>query len=153
MKKTIYSLAALREVMVAANRRYLDLISALERPDIGVAGTQQLARLTHPQVEGDHRYTGFNPLADDDVQIFRLLLRGEFAISGLTNRALRVLLPDKTSGQICRLLKRLRVHGLIKKVGHRYKYYLTEFGQRAASLVLKLRELVVIPYLAGQPAL
>ncbi|MCL5999145.1 MAG: MarR family transcriptional regulator [Chloroflexi bacterium] len=153
MKKTIYSLAPLREVMVAANRRYLDLISSLERPDIGVAGTQQLTRLTRPQVEGAHRYTGFNPLADEDVPLFRLLLRGEFTISGLTNRAVRALLPGKTVGQVSRLLKRLRVHGLIKKVGHRYKYYLTEFGQRAASLVLKLRELAVIPYLAGQPAL
>ena len=25
--------------------------------------------------------------------------------------------------------KRLRVHGLIKKVGHTYKYYLTRFGK------------------------
>jgi hypothetical protein len=155
MKKTIYSLAALREVMVAANRRYLGLISSLERPDIGAAGVQHLNQLTQTQSDAanQHRYKGFNPLAEEDAQVFRLLLRGEFAISGFTNRAIRALIPDKTTGQVSRLLKRLRVHGLIKKVGHRYKYYLTSFGERAATLVLKLRELTVIPYLAGQPAL
>jgi hypothetical protein len=37
-------------------------------------------------------------------------------------------LQGKTSGQISRLLKRLPVHGLVKKIGKTYKYYLTSFG-------------------------
>jgi Mn-dependent DtxR family transcriptional regulator len=49
---------------------------------------------------------------------------------------------------VTRLLKRLRVHGLIKKVGRRYKYYLTEFGRQVATMALKLREMWVIPALA-----
>jgi DNA-binding IclR family transcriptional regulator len=57
-------------------------------------------------------------------------------------------LPDKNSGQVSRLLKRLRVHGLIKKVGRTYKYYLTQFGKEVVASGLKLRELVVIPQLA-----
>ncbi len=44
--------------------------------------------------------------------------------------------------------KRLRVHGVIKKVGKRYKYYLTDFGRQTAAMALKLREMVVIPTLA-----
>jgi hypothetical protein len=40
------------------------------------------------------------------------------------------------------------VHGVIKKVGHRYKYYLTDFGREAATLALQLREMVVVPQLA-----
>ncbi len=51
-----------------------------------------------------------------------------------------------------RLLKRLRLHGLIKKVGHAY-YYLTRFGKDVIATGLKLKELVVIPQLArGQLA-
>jgi DNA-binding PadR family transcriptional regulator len=57
-------------------------------------------------------------------------------------------LTHKNSGQVTRLLKRLRVHGLIKKVGRRYKYYLTELGRQVALMALKLREMVVIPGLA-----
>jgi hypothetical protein len=56
---------------------------------------------------------------------------------------------DKTAGQISRLLKRLRVHGLMKKVGNHYKYYLTALGRQVATTALKLRELVVIPSLAS----
>lgn len=41
------------------------------------------------------------------------------------------------------------VHGLLKKIGHTYKYYLTRFGKDVITTGLKLRELVIIP----QPAL
>jgi len=46
------------------------------------------------------------------------------------------------------LLKRLRVHGLIKKVGRRYKYYLTQLGRQVVLMLLKLREMVIIPEFA-----
>ena len=75
------------------------------------------------------------------------LLRGEFTISGFQARHLRAHLPDLSTAQLSRALKRLRLHGLIKKIGHRYKYYLTTLGRRVATTALKLRELVVIPAL------
>ena len=111
-------------------------------------GVQRLTRLTETQVEKEHRYKGFNPLAEADAAVLRVLLRGEFAISGLTARAIRKLLSDKTRGQISRLLKRLRVHGLLRKIGRHYKYYLTDLGREVATMTLKLRELYVIPALA-----
>ena len=86
--------------------------------------------------------------ADDDALLCSIL-RGEFNISGLQNKSLRRFLPDKNSGQVSRLLKRLRLHGLIKKVGHTYKYYVTQFGKDILNAGLKLRELVLIPQLAG----
>lgn len=145
MKKTLYSLPPLAEQLRAATRRYLEFLSAIATPEVGV---QRLNRLSETQVENAHRYKGFNLLAEADAAVLRLLLRGEFTISGLTARALRLLLPDKSAGQISRLIKRLRVHHLLKKVGRRYKYYLTEFGREIAAMALKLRELYVIPTLA-----
>ena len=100
----------------------------------------------------NHRYKGFNLLSEEDASLFRLLLHGEFAIAGFTNKALQQGLPDKTSAQVSHLLKRLRVHKLIKKVGQRYKYYLTDSGRHVAKLVLELRELHVIPTLAHPPS-
>jgi DNA-binding HxlR family transcriptional regulator len=81
--------------------------------------------------------------------LLRTIARGEFNISGLQNKNLRRFLPGRNSGQISRLLKRLRLHGLLKKVGHTYKYYLTQFGKDVISTALKLRELVIIPQLAS----
>ena len=145
MKKTIYSLPALREALLAANRRYLKFISEVETPEVGV---EKLHQLAETKVDNNRRYKGFNLFSEEDASFFRLLVRGEFAISGFANKSLRQLLPHKNSGQITRLLKRLRVHGIIKKVGRRYKYYLTEFGRQLALMALKLREMVVIPALA-----
>ena len=66
----------------------------------------------------------------------------------MQNKTLRRFLPDKNSGQMSRLLKRLRVHGLVKKVGRACKYYLTQFGKTVITTGLKLRELVIIPQFA-----
>ena len=145
MKKTIYSLAPLRDCLRAANRRYLEFLSAIETPEVGV---QCLTQVTETKAENDHRYKGFNLLAEKDAALLRVLLRGEFAISGMTSRALHALFPEKTTGQISRLLKRLRVHGLLKKIGHHYKYYLTNLGRQIATMALKLREMHIIPALA-----
>ena len=145
MKKTIYSLPPLAETLQAVNKRYLKFISAIETPE---AGVEQLHRLTETQQENDHRYKGFNLLCEEDASLFRLLLSGEFVIQGFANSDLRAHLTNKNSGQITRLLKRLRIHGLIKRAGKRYRYYLTDFGCRVATLALKLREMVVIPSLA-----
>jgi hypothetical protein len=147
MRKSLYSLAPLREQLDAANQRYLAFISAMEMP---VGGVQVLNQLSTTRLENQHSYKGFNFFAEEDAHILRLLLRGEFAISGLSSRMLRPLLPNKSPAQVSRLLKRLRVHGLIKKVAHRYRYYLTQLGRRVATLALKLRELQAVPALATQ---
>ena len=152
MRKTIYSLPPLRELLQQANQRYLKFISAIATPEVGV---EKLHRLAETQVENDQRFKGFNLLSEEDTALFRTLLRGEFTISGFTAKELRKLLSDKNPGQMTRLLRRLRAHGLIKKVSKRYKYYLTEFGRQAATMALKLRALTVIPQLAfdcPQPA-
>jgi hypothetical protein len=145
MKKSIYSLAPLQKLVQAANRRYLEFISVIETPHVGVP---LLNKLTKSKQDNQHSYKGFNLLSEEDAGIFRALLRGEFNISGLTHKSLRQYLPDKNPGQLSRLLKRLHVFGLLKKVAHRYKYYLTDLGREAAASALKLRELVVIPALA-----
>jgi hypothetical protein len=116
MPKTIDSLSPWQELLSAANRRYLQFISAIETPEVGVAKLQQL---TETKVEKDHRYKGFTLFSEEDTSLFRTLLRGEFAISGFTNWDLRQAFPGTNAGQITRLLKRLRLHGVIKKVGRR----------------------------------
>ncbi len=146
MQKTIYSLAPLRTLLVGANRRYLAFLSDLTDP---TAGVEQIERLAEPTSQDARSYRGFNLFRSDDLALFVALARGEWQISGLRNAALRRVLPNHTGPHISRVLKRLHVHGLIKKVGHTYKYYLTQAGQQVVLTALKLRALVVIPSLAG----
>ena len=79
--------------------------------------------------------------------LLETVTRGEFNISGLRNSDIRRYLPQKSSSQVSHLLKRLRTHGLIKKIGRTYKYYLTEFGRHVILSGLKLKNLVLIPEL------
>jgi hypothetical protein len=144
VKKTVHSLGVLRELMNAANARYIGFISKLDDPSAGMSAVEKLsARVT----KDDRTYRGFNLFGPDDLELFQALSHGEFNISGLKNSTLRNLMPGKTGSQISAILKRLRLHGLIKKVGRTYKYYLTKFGQHVILSALKLRELVVIPSL------
>ena len=146
MKKTIYSLPPLIELLQAVNHRYLKYLSDLETPEVGV---DKLHRLTETQHDDkDRRYKGFNLLSEEDSSFFRLLSQGDFVIAGFSNKTLRLHLSDKNSGQITRLLRRLRAHGLIKRVHKRYRYYLTDFGRQVVLMALKLREMVIIPAFA-----
>jgi len=149
MKKTIFSLPALQEVLSAANQRYLKLISSVATPEVGV---EKLQHLAETKTENNHRYKGFNLFSEEDTCLFRALLQGEFAISGFTNKQLRQYFAKKSANQVTRLINRLRVHDIIKKVGKCYKYYLTELGRQWTTMALKLREMVVIPTLAQPPS-
>src|SRR6185436_5469897 len=147
VKKSIYSLPVVAELMKAANRRYLEFLSALEDP---TAGVRDLDKISQPNSDGQRTYRGFNLFATEDRAVLEAILRGEFNLSGFQSRHLQDLLPGKTASQIWRILKRLRTHGLIKKVGRTYKYYVTRLGQRVISAALKLRRLFLIPAIAGE---
>lgn len=148
LKKSIYSLPVLRELMEAANRRYLEFVSAIEEPTVGI---KNLEKISEPASDGQRTYRGFNLFHSHDLKLFEGMVRGEFNIRGFQNRSFRIIMPDKSGFQISRMFKRLRMHGLIKKVRGTYKYYLTHLGQKVANTALKLRSLVIIPSLA-QPA-
>ena len=147
VRKSIYSLPVLRELLGAATHRYLDFLGAIEDPRPGLRAVEKIALPVHA---GERSYRGFNLFHGPDLDLFRTILRGEFTISGFQARQLRAHLGSLSGAQLSRLLKRLRTHGLIKKIGKRYKYYLTMLGRTVATAALKLRELVVIPLL-NQP--
>ena len=144
LRKNIYSLRDLRKVMHAANERYLAFIAAIDNPD---AGLKAIDKVAQPVREDGRSYRGFNLFLSDDYHLFLTLARGEWCISGFRAVDLRAHLPWLTPTRCSWLLKRLRTHGLIKKVGRRYKYYLTKMGRRVLVTALDIRESVVLPAL------
>jgi hypothetical protein len=144
VRKSIYSLPDLRALMGAADRRYGEFLAALDDPTPGLRALEKIAA---PVREETRSYRGFNLFHGPDLDLFHAIVRGEFTISGFHGRHLRAVLPGLSGPQLSRLLKRLRLHGLIKKIGGRYKYYLTTLGRTVVTTALKLRELVIIPTL------
>ena len=146
LKKTIYSLNPdLRGLLLAANQRYLAFVSALEDP---TEGAKALAKIAEPIRYQARPYRGFNLFAGPDQRLFEVITRGEFNISGFRNRDLRRHLPASNTGRICRSLKRLRLHGLIKRIGGSFKYYLTDLGRRVVIAALHLKQTILLPKLA-----
>lgn len=148
MKKSIYSLPALRELLESSNQRYLEFISAIEDPTVGIKNLEKISR---PTLDAQRSYRGFNLFHGDDLELFEGIIRGEFNIRGFQNRSLRAILLGKTGHQISRLIKRLRMHGLIKRVQKTYRYYLTRLGKKVTTTALKLRTMFIIPALT-EPA-
>ena len=147
MKRTIYSLEPLQTVIRGANRRYLEFLSALDDTS---EGTKRLRKVTETVVEQYRSYKGLNFFATEDQALLGVLDRGEFSIRGFQSKDLGRFFPKKNAGQISRMLKRLRVHGLVKKVGSTYRYYLTKLGRQVILAGLKLKELFLIPQLAAK---
>ena len=145
MKKGIYSMHLLSGLLKASNRRYMEFVSTFD--DVS-AGIGNLKKVSETVVTDKRTYKGFNFFAEDDVKLLVTLERGEFNISGFQNKTLRHFLADKSSGQISRILKRLNKHGIIKKTGKTYKYYLTRIGKAVIATGLIIKEMSIIPQLA-----
>ncbi len=95
-------------------------------------------------------FRGFDLFLEPDYRLFLTLARGEWAISGLRASDLRAHLSGLSPARASYILKRLRTHGLIKKIAYRYKYYLTALGRRVLTTALVIREYFVQPTLVRQ---
>jgi hypothetical protein len=145
VKKSIYSLFVLTQIFKNAARRYLEFISSFDDPSDGL---KKLDKVVEPVTDNNRNYKGFNFFSKGDEKILLAVSDGKFTLKGITNKELRKMLPEKTSGQLSRILKRLRLHGLIKKVGKTYKYYLTVLGRQIIVAGLKFKNMSLIPELA-----
>ena len=141
LKKNIYSLSFLTDNLKASNKRYLEFISAFDNKEVG---RKRLEKVTSSKVDNNRNYKGFNFFSKDDLSVLAAIARGEFNINGLRNKNLQKLLGFK-GGKISRLIKRLRVHGLIKKASDSYKYYMTKIGKETLIMAQKIKELVLVP--------
>ena len=145
LKKSIYSLIDLREILLGCNRRYLEFLSALEDT---ASGERDLARLCEPHSEGERTIKGLNFFARAEQRLLRALQRPEFNIHGMRRADLKALLPDFNDSRLSRQLHRLHSLGLIKRVARSYRYYLTRLGRSAIAAACCLTQFQIVPALA-----
>lgn len=146
LRKSIYSMAPdLQTLMAASNQRYLEFISQLEDHRPGLSALDKITA----SVETNGRTTAASTSLNHKIaRSSKCFFAKEFNISGLRNRDIRKHLPALSPARVSHRIKRLRIHGIIKKVGKSYKYYLTALGRRVLATALTLREFVAIPSLA-----
>ena len=144
LKKNIYSLTLLSLLFRASNRRYLEFISAFDNKEVG---RKRLDKVTKSKKQNNRDYKGFNLFSKEDLNLLLTVLRGEYNIFGFRNKDIRMKIPEFNTGKVSRLLKRLKVFGLIKKAGNTYKYYLTKLGKELIIIAENLKETILIPAL------
>ncbi len=144
LKKNIYSLVHIATLFKASNKRYLEFISAFDNKEVG---RKRLEKVTKTKQDKNRNYKGFNLFAKQDLDLLLNVLRGEYNISGFRNKDIRQRLANFNTSKISRLIKRLKVFGLIKKAGKTYKYYLTKLGKQLIITAQKLKETILIPSL------
>jgi len=145
LKKTIYSLIDLREIMLGCNQRYLAFLSSLDDPS---AGERDLQRLSQPRIGSDPSVKGLNFFDPTEQTLLRTLQLGKFAIHGWRRADLFAHLNLSPSA-MSRQLKRLHVLGIIKKVAHTYRYYLTRIGRAAITAACSLTRFSIVPAMAA----
>ena len=142
VKKSIYSLIDLREILFGCNRRYLEHLSAL---DDFSAGVRALDRLTRPRTVDDKTVKGINFFDPVDNALLHALLDPRVNIAGVRRGDLMPLLEQLSPDRLSRQLRRLRDIGVIKRVTGTYRYYLTRMGRAATAALCRLTESVLIP--------
>jgi hypothetical protein len=151
--KRLFNLPALRRIGFQANRRLVDVQRISQDCAIGEVAFHDV----NGPVEVDGQRASGLPFADAAVQallssllVFRLLPRG------FSNRDLREHWAplqgkspdDMTPGQMTYHLRRLRLHGLIKRITGTHRYEVTRPGWRAALLFTRTYNRVLRPGLA-----
>ena len=149
INRGILNLPALRQVGFAANRRLLDVQKLSHDCTLG---EEAFERLQHPCMKETQRTSALR-FADATVQA---LLHGVLLFrhlpNGFSNRDLRepfaqLLGPDTTiaQGRMTYNLRRLKLHGLIRRIPGRHRYQVTEFGLRVALFYTRLQVRLIRP--------
>ena len=138
-----------REVCLAANSRYLDALSQVDNPTDAIRTLDRIT--TRKQLAPKRSAKAFNPLARDEVQVFRALLDGQHMIRGFSNPDIRDKLKDsphlkdiadprRQSAKVTRIFNRCHAHGLIAKIPHSRRWRLTKQGRIAMIASIQLRD-------------
>ena len=145
VKKSIYSLIDLREILSGCNRRYLLHLSTLS--DFS-AGVRALDRLTRPRKVDDKTVKGINFFDPIDNALLHALQDPRGNIAGVRRADLLPLLDRLSPDRLSRQLRRLRDIGVIKRVKGTYRYYLTRMGRAATAALCRVTESIIIPAMA-----
>jgi hypothetical protein len=146
------NLDALQAKARAANHRILEA----ERAGQGtVLASPAFERIAHPTVDADGRRTPALRFGDPRVMALAgALCATLLSATGITNKSLRALMTGLlhapySPGQMTYDLRRLRMTGLIRRLGRTNRYVLTADGIKVAIFYTKLHNRLLRPLLAA----
>lgn len=151
--KRLANLPALRQIGFRANRRLLDVQKISHECFVGEAAFRQV---NDPIVVSGQRASALRFGDERVMALFTALLLFRLLPRGFTNRDLRdhwAPLIGKTpqtisAGQLTYQLRRLRLHGLIRRLPGSHRYELTEWGWKICLYCTRLYDRALRPGLS-----
>jgi hypothetical protein len=148
LRKGVADIHRMAEVSNRSNERYLDALSVVED---STPCSHIFDAVARPVVCNGRRFRAMRIGDSEDIALIEVISRGEFVTAGFRNRDLqRHLFPGvvksptkkrrQISAKISRLLRLLRAHGIIKKIGKTYRYQLTKRGRQLSAALQSSRE-------------
>lgn len=147
MRKGVSNFWRYSQVGHAANAR---LIDALANAPLQGAAIEELDRLSRSQSKDGHRVAAFNPVTKENIELFKALLSGEFALNGFRNTDLQQKIFDtkpkdraeakRRIHRTSRLIAKLRGHRLINKVQNSRLYRVSLHGVRTMWAAVRLHD-------------
>jgi len=141
MGKSISNLYRYAEVSKACNARFIDAMVDI----VPVKSVQkEIASVCSGKTVKGKRVPGFNVWSPDVLRIMEAVSDGRYLTGGFRNRDIgKVIFPDmedakKLSSKTSRTLRKLRQHGLIKKVPRSRRYQVTSKGRRIMGVLIEL---------------
>lgn len=143
LRKGVANLFRYAEIARAANRRYLDALSAAEPPPEAM---QALTHVGRSKRRAGRSYRGFNPLLSEDLSLLVAIFRGEHSLQGFRNEDVRRQLFGETkdrrlrrrqANKTSRLFRRLHVHGLVAKIPRSRRWRLTRRGNTLLTTLIR----------------
>lgn len=124
--------------MKAVNYRYLEFISTF---DDHSNGDRHLTEVIRSISDNNRSFRGLNFFDERDLAVLETIGRGKFITFGMHNSDIRSYVEGVSSSVMPGIFKRLRLHGLVERQNHSYKY----FGKAVIAAGLSL---VLIPALS-----
>ena len=109
---------------------------------------KEIETISESVTVNNRHISGFNILEKETTLLFETIASGDFIVNGITNKMLRSRIfkdEDINSSRIrnktTRLINKLKVHGILKKVNHSSKYYVTTNGRKIINSILLFKNI------------
>lgn len=142
LRRGVADLYRRAELSKKAAERYLDTFSTV---DDDTTVDQLISRVRTAATWRGRPVRPLHPF-DQDQELLRAVIRGEYTLTGFRNRDLQKIffptpptsLPEhrRRSAWVSRQLRLLRAHGLITKIGRTHRYRLTPTGLKLINAAL-----------------
>ncbi len=140
MGKRICNLYRYVEIIKNITNRFVDAL-----PEIDIKNKvpiSDIKKISSSITVKEKKYSGFNILNGETLKLFGIISNGKYLINGYTNKDIRIeyysedKITNRDINKMTRTLKKLRAHGIIKKVPRKSKYYMTDKGKTITNSIL-----------------